>query len=138
MVVTQTNSFSKILDIVYRPKFAQDHKSGPRSDRDPIVLCDFSKLQFWKLPYNFLNLYGRFCPYNPPYKTGGKSALTFFSKMRTFFKNRPPWYHPKLRYKSYYVARFFKNVLIFEEKGGTDDFENDPPLNFISKDTVPS
>ena len=32
-------------------------------------------------------------------------------------------------------ADFFKNVLIFEKKGGADAFENDPP--FISKHTVP-
>ena len=50
-----------------RPEFAQDHESGLRTDRGPVVLCDFSKLRFWKSPYDFLNLYGRFCPYNPPY-----------------------------------------------------------------------
>ena len=53
-----------------RPEFAQDHESGLRSDRGPVVLCDFSKLRFWKSPYEFLNLYGRFCPYNPPYNPG--------------------------------------------------------------------
>ena len=53
--------------LVSKIEFAQDHESGLRSDRGPIVLCDFSKLRFWKSPYDFLNLYGRFCPYNPPY-----------------------------------------------------------------------
>jgi hypothetical protein len=54
-----------------RPEFAQDHGSGLRSDRrEPVVLCDFSKLRFQKSPYEFLNLYGRFCPYNPPYNPG--------------------------------------------------------------------
>jgi hypothetical protein len=69
LVVTQKIPFSKILEVVVsRPEFAQDHESGLRSDRGPVVLCDFSKLRFWKSPYNLLNLYGRFCPYNPPYK----------------------------------------------------------------------
>jgi hypothetical protein len=57
-----------------RPEFAQDQESGLRSDRGPVVLFDFSKLRFWKSSYDFLNLYGRFCPYNPPYKPGKKSA----------------------------------------------------------------
>jgi hypothetical protein len=46
--------------------------TNPVSDltaRGPVVLCDFSKLRFQKSPYDFLNLYGRFCPYNPPYKS---------------------------------------------------------------------
>ena len=62
-----------------RPEFAQDHESGLRSDRGPVVLCDFSKLRFRKSPYDFLNLYGRFCPYNPPYNPGHD---TLQSKMR--------------------------------------------------------
>jgi hypothetical protein len=74
LVVTQKVPFSKILEVVSmvvsRPEFAQDHESGLRSDRGPVVLCDFSKLRIWKSPYDFLNLYGRFCPYNPPYKPG--------------------------------------------------------------------
>ena len=71
--------FSKILEVVSRPEFAQDHESGLRSDRGPVVLCDFSKLRFRKSPYEFLNLYGRFCPYNPPYNPGHD---TLSSKMR--------------------------------------------------------
>jgi hypothetical protein len=35
-----------------------------------LVLCEFSKLRLRKSPYKFLNLYGRFCPYNPPYNPG--------------------------------------------------------------------
>ena len=72
-------SFSKILEAVSRPEFAQDHESGLRSDRGPVVLCDFSKLRFRKSPYDFLNLYGRFCPYNPPYNPGHD---TLSQKMR--------------------------------------------------------
>jgi len=63
------NSFSKILQAVSRPEFAKDHESGLRSDRGPVVLCDFSKLRFWKSPYDFLNLYRRFCPYKAPCHT---------------------------------------------------------------------
>jgi hypothetical protein len=37
-------SFSNIPEVVSRPEFAQDHESGLRSDRGPVVLCDFSKL----------------------------------------------------------------------------------------------
>jgi hypothetical protein len=40
---------------------------------------DFSKLRLRKSPYEFLNLYGRFCPYNPPYSPGHD---TLRSKMR--------------------------------------------------------
>jgi hypothetical protein len=74
-VVTQKNQFSNILEVVSRPEFAQDHESGLRSDRGPVVLCDFSKSRFWKSPYDFSNLYGRFCPYNPPYRPGGVLML---------------------------------------------------------------
>ena len=52
LVVTQKIPFSKILEVVSRPEFALDHESGLRSDRGPVVLCDFSKLQFWKSPYD--------------------------------------------------------------------------------------
>ena len=45
-----------ILQVGSRPEFAQDHESGLRSDRGPVVQCDFSKLRFWKSPYDFLNL----------------------------------------------------------------------------------
>ena len=70
LVVTQKLPVSTLLKVESRPEFAQDHESGLRSDRGPVVLCDFSKLRFWKSPYDFLNLYGRFCPYNPPYNPG--------------------------------------------------------------------
>jgi hypothetical protein len=53
MIVTQKFPFSKILEVVSRPEFAQDHESGLRSDRGPVLLCDFSKLRFWKSPYDF-------------------------------------------------------------------------------------
>ena len=107
-------SFSKILEAVSRPEFAQDHESGLRSDRGPVVLCGFSKLRFRKSPYEFSNLYGRFCPYNPPHKPG-KSISTppFFSKMRTFFKNRLAWFHLELWYNWNHASRFLKNILIF-------------------------
>ena len=77
-------SFSKILEAVSRPEFAQDHESGLRSDRGPVVLCDFSKLRFWKSPYDFLNLCGRFCPYNPPHKPGNKSIAATFMPIQHF------------------------------------------------------
>ena len=70
--------FPKILEVVSRPEFAQDHESGLRFDRGPVVLFDFSKLRSWKPPYGFLNSYGRFCPYSPPYKPGGKTAPPLF------------------------------------------------------------
>ena len=38
--------FSKIMEVVSRPKVAEDHESGPRSDQGPVVLCDFSELLF--------------------------------------------------------------------------------------------
>ena len=70
--------FSKILEVVSRPEFAQDHESGLRFDRGPVVLFDFLMLRSWKPPYGFLNSYGRFCPYSPPYKPGGKTAPPLF------------------------------------------------------------
>jgi hypothetical protein len=106
--------FSKILEVISRPEFAHDHESGLRSDRGPVVLCDFSKLRFWKSPCDFLNLYGRFCPYNPPYKPGEKiSTPPFFSKMRTFPKNRLAWFHIELWYNWNHASRLLKNILIF-------------------------
>jgi hypothetical protein len=86
--------FSKLLEVVCRPEFAQDHESGLRSDQGQVVLCDFSKSRFRKSPYEFLNLYGRFCPYNPPYTTGKNQHPSFFSKMITFFQKSAlvvPW-----------------------------------------------
>ena len=53
LVVNQKLSFSKILEVGSSPEFAQDHESGLRSDRGPVVLCDFSKLRFWESPYDF-------------------------------------------------------------------------------------
>jgi hypothetical protein len=38
LVVTQKFSFSKILEVVSRIEFAQDHESVIRSDRGPVVL----------------------------------------------------------------------------------------------------
>jgi hypothetical protein len=35
---------SMLPKVESRPEFAQDHKSGLKSDRGPVVLCDFSKL----------------------------------------------------------------------------------------------
>ena len=37
--------------VVSGPEFDNDHESGLRSDRKPVVLCDFSKLRFWKPLY---------------------------------------------------------------------------------------
>jgi hypothetical protein len=70
LVVTQKLPVSTLPKVESRPEFAQDHESGFRSDRGPVVLCDFSKLRLRKSLYEFLNLYGRFCPYNPPYDPG--------------------------------------------------------------------
>jgi hypothetical protein len=60
----------------------------------------------------------------------------FFLKMRTFFKNRPPWYHKEIEKKLYHGAHFLKNVLISSsrKKGGAGAFEKDSP--FVSKGTV--
>jgi hypothetical protein len=46
--------------------------------------------------------------------------------MRTFFKNRPPWYGGEFNSPPYHGGRLLKNVLIFEKRRGADDFENDP------------
>jgi hypothetical protein len=38
--------FSMVPKVESRPGLVQDHGSGLRSDRGPVVLCDFSKLRF--------------------------------------------------------------------------------------------
>ena len=44
-VLTLTTPVGFVLThTVSRPEFDQDHESGLRSDRGPVVLCDFSKL----------------------------------------------------------------------------------------------
>jgi hypothetical protein len=53
LVVTKKLSVSTLPKVEYRPEFDQNHESGLKSDRGPVVLCDFSKLQLWKSPYNF-------------------------------------------------------------------------------------
>jgi hypothetical protein len=70
LVVTQKLPVSTLPKVESRAEFAQNHKSDLRSDWGPVVLCDFSKLRFRKSAYEFLNLYGRFCPYNPLYNPG--------------------------------------------------------------------
>jgi hypothetical protein len=87
-----SSPFSKILEVVSRPEFAQDHESGLRSDRGPVVLCDFSKLRYWKSPYKFFKFVWEILPIQPTIQTRKKiSPPSFFSKMRTFFKNWPRW-----------------------------------------------
>ena len=54
--------------------------------------------------------------------------------MRALFKNRLAWYTSELKWNLYHASRFLKNVLIFQEKGGADAFENG--LSFICKGTV--
>jgi hypothetical protein len=131
-----SSPFSKILEVVSRPEFAQDHESGLRSDRGPVVLCDFSKLRYWKSPYKFFKFVWEILPIQPTIQTRKKiSPPSFFSKMRTFFKNWPRWlyfYHNSAYNQR---GRFLKNVLIFK-RGGADAFSNDPP--FSSKGTVRS
>ena len=74
-------------------------------------------------------------PVQPTIQTREKNQHPpFFAKMRTFFKNRPPWYYGELNPPYYQGGLFLKNVLIFEKKGGADAFENDP--SFMSKGTV--
>jgi hypothetical protein len=114
------NFVLKILEVVFRPEFAQDHESGLRSDQGPAVLlhvvCDFSKLRFWKPPYDFLNLYGRFCPYNPPYRPGKIRTPLFleeeiiFSKIGLRGTNSTEIPHCTTE------ADFRKYVVIFEKK----------------------
>jgi hypothetical protein len=54
--------------------------------------------------------------------------------MRALFKNRLAWYTSELQWNLYHASRFLKNVLIFQEKGGVDAFENGP--SFICTGTV--
>ena len=62
---------SKILEVVSRPEFAQDHISGLRSDRGPLVLCDFSM---------------RFCASTHNTKPGKKSARPLFLEDENIFQ----------------------------------------------------
>ena len=55
---------------------------------------NFSKLRFRKSPYDFFKFVCEILPIQPIIQTWEKiSPPPFFSKMRTFFKNRPPWLH---------------------------------------------
>jgi hypothetical protein len=49
-------SISTLPKVESGPEFAQDHKSGLRSDLGPVILCDVSELRFWKSPYDFFKL----------------------------------------------------------------------------------
>jgi hypothetical protein len=60
--------------VVSRPEVAKDHESSLRSDWGTVVLCNYLKSWFWTSPHEILNLYGRFCPYRPPYKFGVHTA----------------------------------------------------------------
>jgi hypothetical protein len=130
----------KILEVVSRPEFAQDHESGLRSDRGPVVLCDFSKLRFWKSPYDFLNLYGRFCPYvyNPPYwhtNPGKKSAPPLFLEDDNIFQKSASVVVGGIAVELQPRRPIFEKCSHLREKrGGADAFENDPP--FRNKGTV--
>jgi hypothetical protein len=83
-------SIIRLPKVESRPEFAQDHESGLRSDRGPVFLCEFSKLRFWKSPYDFLNLCGRFCPYNPPYNPG-PDTLPPKMGVEIFTQRKKPW-----------------------------------------------
>ena len=102
LVVTQKFSFSKILEVVSRPEFAQDHESGLRSDRG-LVLCDFSKLRFWNSPYDFLSLCGRFCPYSRPYEPGNDTSTT--RKQNWTLTQKVRW--PKFRFGTIITLSIF-------------------------------
>ena len=106
------------MEVVSRPEFAQDYKSGLRSDRGPVVLCDFSKLRFWKSPYDFLNLYGRFCPYNPPYKPGKKISTPLFLEDENIFQKSAPLVALLLRFLVQPTEPIFEKSSHLREKGG--------------------
>jgi hypothetical protein len=61
----------------------------------------------------------------------------FFSNMRTFFKNRPPWFYivggiaVELEPRRPIFEKIFSSS---RKRGGADAFENDP--SFRSKGTV--
>jgi hypothetical protein len=108
MVSNQKISVSMMPKLVSRPEFAQDHQSGLRSDRAPVALWDFSELRFWKSSYKFLNLYGSFCPYSPPYKPGNDPLS---SKMHTGIFTR----HDKTQRKSIWCRTPY--VLMWKKTG---------------------
>ena len=52
-----------------RPEFAQDHESGLRSDRGPVVLCDFLKLRFRKITIRIFKFVLEILPIQPTTQT---------------------------------------------------------------------
>jgi hypothetical protein len=65
-------------------------------------------------------LYGRFCPYNPPYKPGEKTAPLLFLEDENFLQKSARLVLILLKFHQ--RGRFLKKVLIFEKMGGADAF----------------
>ena len=73
---------------------------------------------------------GEILPIQPTIQTRKNSAPPLFLEDENFFQKSASFVVGVLQFR----GRFLKNVLIFEKKGGADDFENDP--SFRSKGTV--
>jgi hypothetical protein len=93
-------------------------------------------LRFQISPYEFLNLYGRFCPYNPPHKPGKSISTPFFSfeDENIFQKSARVVPFGIAKYKLEPREPIFEKCSHLRETGAADAFKNDPP--FVSKGTV--
>jgi hypothetical protein len=95
LIVTQKTSFSKILEVVYRPEIAMDHVSGLRSDRGPVVLTFmwFFEVAIPEITIRIFKFVWEILPilYNPHYKPGGKISTPLFSWIwEHFFQKSAP------------------------------------------------
>ena len=118
-----SSPFSRILEAVSRPEFAQDHESGLRSDRGPVVLCDFFEVAILEITVRFFKFVWEILPIQPTIQTREKNRHpSFFSKMRTFFKNRPRWLKFYSNSAFNQRGRFLKKFSSSRKRGGADAF----------------
>jgi hypothetical protein len=113
-----SSPFSRILEAVSRPEFAQDHESGLRSDRGPVVLCDFSKLRFWKSPYKFFKFVWEILPIKPTIQPGKKSAPSLFLEDENIFQKSATLVVILLQFRLQPTWPIFEQCSHLREKGG--------------------
>ena len=78
----------------------------------------FFEVAILEITIRYLNLYGRFCPYNPPYKPGEKISTPLFLEDKNIFQKSASVVVGgiSLELRPRIGGRFLKNVLIFEKK----------------------
>jgi hypothetical protein len=75
-------------------------------------------LRFRKTPYDFLNLYERFCPYNPPYKPGEKTCTPLFLEDENIFQKSASVVPREIEFPVVPPRPIFEKCSHLREKGG--------------------